>query len=88
MQKYLPILKKLWHPGLILTAIFLILLIIEAYLLYYKVYANLSTGIEALPVPSSNIVRLDINSYNKTLELLDSLKAFTGSTADVDNPFN
>ncbi len=84
----LSFLKKFWKPGLILTIVFLIVLGIEGYLLYYKVYASLATNDEEVIIGNNRIVRLDIKSYNQTLALLDSLKTYVAKTINLDNPFN
>lgn len=78
--------KKLFNPGLILVLLFLLLIGVEAYVLYYKVYGNLSTGIEDVAV-DVNIVRLDLNNYNKMVELLDSLNSYQPANTPYENPF-
>ncbi|MBX4191389.1 MAG: hypothetical protein KW804_01150 [Candidatus Doudnabacteria bacterium] len=78
--------KKFINPTLVLALMFIALVALEAYVLYYKVYGNLSTGID--DSVDVNIVRLDVNNYNKMIELIDSLKAFEPHNEARDNPFN
>ncbi|MBX4187495.1 MAG: hypothetical protein KW802_04610 [Candidatus Doudnabacteria bacterium] len=85
-MKQLLILKKILNPTVILTILFAALLLVEAYWLYYKVYGNLSTNVEDAAV-EVNIVRLDINNYNKMINLLDSLKVYKPVFTEVENPF-
>ena len=86
MKSFIPIAKKFIRPAVILTLLFLLLIGIEAYLLYYKVYGNLSTDINDISV-DVNIVRLDVSNYNKIIELLDSLNAYQPANPVVENPF-
>ena len=85
MNRISPFLKKFVHPNIILAVVFVIVIGVEAYLLYFKVYAYLSTKVEN--VQAEDIVRLDLNNYNKTLELLDSLNTFAPENPSVNNPF-
>ena len=78
--------KKLIQPKLILIVVFIALLVLEAYLLYYKVYGNLSTGIEDVSTDSS-IVRLDLPGYKSTLQLLDANTSYVPSGLNLNNPF-
>ncbi|OGE74327.1 MAG: hypothetical protein A3I07_02655 [Candidatus Doudnabacteria bacterium RIFCSPLOWO2_02_FULL_42_9] len=87
MNKYLAIVKKFLHPTLLLTTIFVVLLLLEVYLLYSKVYTNLYVSITGAPI-EQNIVRLDVTNYNKMLDLLDSLKTYQGRPIDIESPFN
>ncbi len=80
-------LQKYFRPKLILVALFVIFLSFEIYILYYKVYSSLTVSVEETPTNSSNIVRLDLTNYKKTLELLDSLKAYVGVEVTEHNPF-
>jgi len=69
------LLKKITKPSILLLIIFLLLLCYEGYVLYFKVYGSLWT--EAPTVPTERIVRLDLESYAKTLNLMDALQTFT-----------
>ena len=80
-------LKKLLRPGLFLVLVFLILVAIEGYLLYFKVYRSLSIGVDTKAI-NYNIVRLDLNNYNKTLKLLDELNSFSPPNLFINNPFD
>lgn len=62
--------KKLFRPNLLLSIIFIIIIAYEIFVLYYHVYPSLST--EYTEIPNQNIVRLDLDAYSKTLQLLDS----------------
>jgi hypothetical protein len=79
--------QKYFRPKLVLITLFVIFLGFEMYILYYKVYTNLSVSIEEAPTNSNNIVRLDLTNYKKTLDLLDSLKAYVGVEVSEHNPF-
>jgi hypothetical protein len=78
--------KKIVSPTLILVLLFLMLVGIEASLLYNKVYGNLSTEFDDDSI-DVNIVRLDINNYNKMIDLLDSLHSFQPENEVYENPF-
>ncbi|OGE82794.1 MAG: hypothetical protein A3B10_03865 [Candidatus Doudnabacteria bacterium RIFCSPLOWO2_01_FULL_44_21] len=58
----------------LLALIFIIIILLEAQLLYSKVYKILGT--EPDMVPAGNVVRVDLSDYNQTLQLLDQLKSF------------
>jgi hypothetical protein len=87
MRKYFDLVAKIFHPRWVLTTVFLVLLTLEIYLLYSRVYKNLYTPIEDAPI-EQNVVRLDVINYNKMLELLDSLKVYTGREINIENPFD
>lgn len=76
--------KKFIRPDLILILIFLLIFGLEIYLLYSRVYVNLST--EVNEAPTDNIVRLDLASYSKTLILLDASKTFAPQPLNLANP--
>ncbi len=80
------VLKKVFSPGLILSLVFLALVAFEVYLLYYKVYGNLSTTVEEAFV-ENKIVRLNVNNYNKLVELMDEVKTFAPTNVISHNPF-
>lgn len=73
------------RPGLILLAAFLILVIFEAYLLYYRVYINLYTTVDEISV--EDVVRLNLKDYNAALEAIDKRQNFTAPTLNINNPF-
>jgi len=77
--------KKFVKPGLLLFFVFILILAVEAYSFYVHVYGSLST--DAADAPSGNVVRLDLASYNKTLQLLDSAKSFIVKPYTLGNPF-
>jgi len=87
MKNLQNIFKKLFHPKLILIVLFFVLVGIEAYLLYYKVYANLSTSVDTI-VFDNNIVRVDVKSYTETLELLDLRKIYQAPNLIINNPYD
>lgn len=76
--------KKNIRPNLLLVLAFVLIMGFEAYLLYWKVYSNLTTE-EATEIQTGNIVRLDLTSYNKALGILDSAKSFTIKTENLSN---
>ena len=76
-------LKIKFNPRLILAAAFAVLILLETYWLYTKVYRNLS--VDADTIPNGNIVRLDLGAYNQTIGLLDKLKFFTVSSWNLKN---
>lgn len=71
-------------PHFIITMIFVVIVILELFLLYTQVYTKLSP--EADSVPNENIVRLDLAAYNQTIELLDALKEFVVNPWNLINP--
>ena len=79
------IFKKIFQPSLFLTLVLVVFIIVEAYLLYSKTYLSLDTEIDLNQ--KSNIVRLDLASYNKTLDLLDSYINFIAASKVTSNPF-
>jgi hypothetical protein len=85
MKSLNSLIKKLARPKLLLILLFLALLGVEAYLLYYQVYGNLSTGIENVSVDNS--VRLDLSNYKTTLDLLDSNSTYLPPGLVTNNPF-
>jgi hypothetical protein len=87
LDSIITIIKKVLRPSWVLILLFLLLLGVEAYILYSKVYGNLFTGINEEIVVENKIVRLDLNNYNKTLELLDGLQAYSAPELNINNPF-
>ena len=79
--------KKMINPVAILGIIFVVVIAIEAYLLYYRVYGSLLAQPDE--VADEKIVRLDINSYNKTVQLLDAYRQYVpaGQFPKNINPF-
>jgi hypothetical protein len=77
--------KTVLRPGRVLFILFIALLAYEAYLLYYRVYINLSIGVEEVSV--EDIVRLDLNNYNTVLEEIDKRNNYIPPTRDINNPF-
>lgn len=80
-------LKKSINPSYILALVFILVICWEAFLIYSKVYSNLS--VEQESVESESIVRLDLNSYSKALILLDGAKSFVAPVLSLknSNPF-
>ena len=58
----------------IIGIVFVLVILLEAYVLYGKVLTKLYP--DASSVPTENIVRLDLTSYNQTIDLLDRLKTY------------
>lgn len=75
---------KIIRPGLFMGIVFLIILLFEGFLLYAKVYKNLSA--EPQTVSTESIVRLDLISYDKTIRFLDDLRNFSVAAWDLINP--
>lgn len=71
------------RPQKILMVVFLLVLLMEGYLFYIELYSKLSPEAEAVPV--ENLVRLNVASYNKTLDSLDEIKSFIADPWDIDN---
>jgi hypothetical protein len=71
----------------ILALIFFVIILLEGYLLYSRVYQTLNA--EADLVSGGNVVRVDLNAYNQTLDLLDRLKIFVVEPWNLpdENPF-
>jgi hypothetical protein len=69
--------------GLALTIVFGLILILEIYLAYDGLYSKLST--ESETVEESNVVRVDLEAYNKTIELIDKLENFTPPNLILNN---
>lgn len=73
--------------GSIFTAALILILLIEVYIIYLKLYKNLFT--EADFVEQSNIVRVDLKSYDDLINFLDDQENFTPQPfrATRANPF-
>ena len=82
LKLHIKIRPKVW-----LMVLLLVLMLYESYLLYYKVYANLSVETVEDPLADKKIVRLNFDNYKKTLDFLDGLKNYTPPTTTVANPF-
>ncbi|HTL39199.1 MAG TPA: hypothetical protein VL306_00065 [Methylomirabilota bacterium] len=67
----------------VMTVVFILVVLLEMYILYTKVYAQLNP--EANAIQTENIVRLDISSYNQTIDLLDNLKSFVAKPVNLNN---
>ncbi len=67
-----------------LVLLFLLILAYEGYLLYSKVYANLSIGSQ--DIIAGSVVRLDLNAYNKMLKTIDNNKTFIPTPPVLSNP--
>ena len=72
-------------PKLLLITIFILILAFEIYILYVGVYNNLSNDV-IQPPTANNIVRLDLATYAKTLNLLDESKNFSPPIWNLSNP--
>lgn len=75
------------YSALLLVVCFLCVIGIEAYLLYSHVYKNFNAVPEG--ATAENIVRLDLASYNKALEVLDRNAKFVLPSKNLvdSNPF-
>jgi hypothetical protein len=60
--------------GLILTIFFLIVIIAELYFVYFDLFKKLTVTDDAI-IPN-NIVRVDLSTYNNTLDILDESETF------------
>lgn len=80
-------LKKFIVPSVWLVLVFILIVAWEGYILYSQVYRQLLP--DTAGIKSENIVHLDLDSYNKTLNLLDNTKNFVPKTLDLvnQNPF-
>ena len=72
-----------FNPGFLLIAAVLLIVAWELYLLYSLLYQNLSSQVSDT---IGSVVRLDLNSYNHTLQLIDSEKNFAPQPANLRNP--
>jgi hypothetical protein len=83
--------KKAFEKGikvrLLLVILFIMVLVIEGYLVYFKLYPNFSVEDDAIPV--KNIVRVDLRSYERAIELFDKLENYTSEPVNLtnSNPF-
>jgi hypothetical protein len=77
-------LKKFIVPSVWLTLAFLLIVVWEGYVLYTQVYQQLLPN--TVGIKPENIVRLDLGSYNKTLNLLDQTKNFEPKKINLINP--
>ena len=79
--------RKWVNLSLLLVGVFVLILVWEAYLLYSLFYTKLFG--QDTDLITGRIVRLDLNSYNHTLQLLDSDKNFTPQPLNLpnSNPF-
>ena len=80
-------LKKFFVPSVWMVIVFILIVAWEVYVLYTQVYRQLSpdfTGDE-----TENLVRLDLDSYNKSLIILDNAKNFVPDKVNpvTTNPF-
>jgi hypothetical protein len=67
--------KKFINPDLLLILAFVLIMAFEIYLLHQRLYDNLTT--EVANIQTDSVVRLDLPSYTKTLQILDDSKSFT-----------
>lgn len=79
---------KLLNTGLILTLVFILLLLFEIYLTYGSVYQKLVANPEI--IQDSNIVRVDLEAYNETIDLIEKLEIYSPPSLLFNrfNPFN
>ncbi|MBI2607899.1 MAG: hypothetical protein HYW51_03685 [Candidatus Doudnabacteria bacterium] len=83
----LPKLKGL-KIGLFLSLIFVLIILLESYLLYYNLYLKLFAEPET--IPQSNIVRVNLSEYQKTIEVIEELESYSPPRLFLNrfNPFN
>ena len=69
---------------LILTLLLLAVLAAEAYFVYSNMYRSLSLKDDE--IAPSNVVRVDLKSYQRTIDLLDSLKSYQPPALNLKQP--
>lgn len=74
---------KFIRPQLLLSLLLIAMILFEVFLLYSKVYGNLSA--DAQTAPTGSVVRLDLAAYQKTVNLIDQLKSFTVLPWNIQN---
>ena len=74
--------------GTVLTLVFLFLVIVLVYSVYTKLYLSIFGRTEL--ITPANIVRVDLQNYQQTIELINRLEAFTPESPQPRNttPFN
>ncbi len=60
--------------GLVLTVLFVAFIVVELYFAYTYLYQNLRIDDDA--IVTSNIVRVNLEDYKKTIELLDGYEQY------------
>lgn len=78
--------KKFLRPKLLLVALFVVAVLIEAYILYTKVFPNLSISQE-VEQNNQQVVHLNLVDYQKMLITLDQLETFKPDFPILHNPF-
>ncbi|OGE81015.1 MAG: hypothetical protein A3H72_01605 [Candidatus Doudnabacteria bacterium RIFCSPLOWO2_02_FULL_48_8] len=75
------------NVSLLLTIVLFLVLLYEAYLAWQYIFKNLYSG--EVSVAPSDIVRVDLNAYQDTLDYLDRQKKFQSPSVNVNrgNPF-
>lgn len=67
----------------LLSFLIIVIVVFELYLAYVYLYPNLNVTEEV--VLTKNIVRVDLKSYDSTINLLDELESFVGSPVNITN---
>lgn len=72
---------------LVLTVILILILLYQAYLVYQYIYLNLVFNTDQ--IEPSNIVRVNLDSYQDTIRYMDNQKDFSASSLNLQrsNPF-
>lgn len=73
------------EPGLVLTALFVLLVVAELYFAYFLLLRNLTVADEGPDI--KNIVRVDSKAYRGTLDYLSSLESYSPPDAVYRNFF-
>jgi hypothetical protein len=70
-----------------LTVVLLLLLAVEGYWIFSNLYVNLAVNTDI--IAPSNIVRVDLDAYQDTIDLLDDLKNYKPDVLQLKrgNPF-